>query len=538
MDLRIGRVLPSFAKSMYDEMIDNITSNTSHYYAFAALMNRNADGLEITDNNDYNNNFIPTWQILFGKKLTNTDISPVVYKNMWQKDKIYDKYDNLNINLHANANFYVFSPPAVTGAPYHIYKCIDNANGAVSTVRPSILQATTFQTPDGYKWRYITSVSYKDFQNYSTLNYAPIHSNSSITDLAAINSGVEVVVVANGGSNYSTYHNGTIRSVTSSTLLQIGDDAIVSNDHYTNSAVYIYTEGSATSQFADISKYNANTSGKWITLKSAVDLNHINPGVTKYKISPKVVFDTDGATDPVAYSVVNATTNTIHSIVVTNIGSHINWANVSLQCNTSHGSGANLYAIVPPPGGHGSDPASELDMKGVSVHFSFSNTELGTYSNGSLSFIPTNGLEYDTVGIIKNPYEMVKITNTLGEIISNSKTTKSGNRFWSKTFDQTTHVKITTGTFNVGDKIKGSTSGAIGQILVANSSYLHIIGDKYFVNNEIITTPGGVSASANIVHHSDVYSKDIVPLYVQYINTIDRPISNTQTESFNLLLQF
>lgn len=528
MDLRIGRVLPSFAKSMYDEMIDNITSNTSHYYAFAALMNRNADGLEITDNNDYNNNFIPTWKILFGKKLTNTDISPVVYKNMWEKDKVYDKYDNLNINLHANANFYVFSPPAVTGAPYHIYKCIDNANGAVSTVRPSILQATTFQTPDGYKWRYITSVSYKDFQNYSTLNYAPIHSNSSITDLAAINSGVEVVVVANGGSNYSTYHNGTIRSVTSSTLLQISDDAIVSNDHYTNSAVYIYTEGTATSQFADISKYDANTSGKWITLKSAVDLNHINPGVTKYKISPKVVFDTDGATDPVAYSVVNATTNTIHSIVVTNIGSHISWANVSLQ--SKFGTGANLYAIVPPSGGHGSDPASELDMKGVSVHFSFSNTELGAYSNGSPRSIPTNNIKYDIVGILKNPYKP----------INNVLKTKSGNRYSENTFRAITEMPISSGTFVVGQTVRGSTSNAVGAVVFANSSEIFVVGDKYFNNTEVIKSSSGVSTSVNIPdeNYPTIYTKDITPLYVQYINTIDRPISNTQTESFNLLLQF
>lgn len=524
MDLRIGRVLPSFAKSMYDEMLENISSNTSHYYAFAALMNRNVNGSEIIDDNDFNNKFTPSWKMLFGKKLSNTDITPIIKKNMWEKNKIYDRYDNLNANLHSDGNFFVFSPPAITGAPYHVYKCIDNANGAVSTVRPSILQATTFQTPDGYKWRYITSVRYKDFQNYSTLSYAPIHSNSEIVSSASINCGIEVVIVANGGSKYSTYHNGIIKSAPSTTLLQISDDAINSNNHYTNSAVYIYTEGTATSQFAEISKYDANTVGKWITLKTPVDLTHINPGVTKYKISPKVIFNTDGVTDPVAYSVVNATTNTIHSVVVTNIGSKISWANVSLQCNSSHGSGANLYAIIPPPGGHGFDPASELDMKGVSVHFSFSNTELGT--------IPTFDLEYDTVGILKNPY--AANNDTLR--------TKSVNRYWSNTFNQVTTMKINGVTLTDNVEIKGLTSGALGRVLntASNNSgvYLNIVGDKYFANEESVVSTTGVTFTANIVHKPDVYGKDITPLYVQYINTIDRPISNTQTESFNLLLQF
>ena len=55
------------------------------------------------------------------------------------------------------STFYV-----VTDA-FNIYKCLDNSNGAVSTFDPSTIgtptQQGSFETADGYKWRYITSIS-------------------------------------------------------------------------------------------------------------------------------------------------------------------------------------------------------------------------------------------------------------------------------------------------------------------------------------------------------------------------------------------
>jgi len=516
MDLRTGRILPSFRKAIYDEMVDNIASNTSHYYAFAAVTDKLSTGAENTANNDYVNEFTPTWKIIFGKKLIANNVIPVVRKITWAKNNIYDRYDHTDVNLHANANFYVFSPPAITGGRYNVYKCIDNANGALSTVKPTIIQQDTFQTPDGYKWRYITSISYKDFQNYSTTNYSPIFANSNIVAAAAENSGVEVVMVSKGGV-YTSYHDGTIKSAPTTTLLQVADNASTSNNLYTNSSIYVYNEGTATANVYEISSYNSNSSGKWVGLVTAANLTNIIPGTTKYKISPRVVFNTDGSSDPVAYSVVNAVTNSVHRVVVLDKGTNISWANVSLQCNVSSGNGAVMYAIVPPRGGHGSNPAAELDMQGVSINFSFSNTENST--------IPTNDIQYDTIGIIKNPYKANTETGA-----------KLATRFWSNTMNQmvTGNVNIT---FTVGEKVKGA-NGAIGEVVFANSSQVYLIGDNYFIDEENIVAANGTSTQFNINTHPQAYVKDVVPLYVQYINTIERPISNSQTESFNLLLQF
>lgn len=524
MDLRTGRVLPTFRKTIYQEMIDSIAANTSHYYAFAAVTDKGLGNVEIIDDTDYINQFTPQWKMLFGKRLNSNNIMAVVKKNTWAPNTVYTKYDNTYANLHSESNFYVFSPPAITGGPYHVYKCIDNANNAPSTVKPIIVQATTFQTPDGYKWRYLTSVSYKDFQNYSTTNYSPIYANSSITAGAAEKSGVEVVMVSNTGTGYSTWHNGTINSVNkpraNTTIFQIADNAFNSNNFYDKSAIYLYNEGQATSQLLDIARYEANTTGKWIEIAADVNTTYVVPGTTHYKIAPKIIFDTDGTSTPIAYATINAVSNGIYSVVVLDPGTDISWANVTVQCNAIYGTGANLYAIVPPPGGHGSDPESELDMRGVSIHFEFSNNEIST--------IPTNDVVYDTIGLIKNPY-FANNSNTLR--------TKTQNRFWGNTFNQLTTGNVSI-TFNVGEKVQGNTSGAIGEVVFSNSSYVYLIGDKYFQDEEDIIASNGVSTQFSINTQPQVYSKDMVPLYVQYINTIERPISNSQTESFNLLLQF
>ena len=105
--------------------------------------------------------------------------------------------------------------------------------------------------------------------------------------------------------------------------------------------------------------------GKWISVTSSPNTDNITAGVSLYRISPKVLFNSDGDVDPSAYTTVNTSTNSIHSVVMIESGSDVSWANVSIQSNSIYGSGANVYAIVPPAGGHGFDAVSELDVKGL-----------------------------------------------------------------------------------------------------------------------------------------------------------------------------
>jgi hypothetical protein len=512
----MGKIFSSYKKAIYDEIIDNISSNTSHYYAFVSNPKEVANVVAVS-NDDYSSQFVSDWQMIFGKKLSNTNIYPVIDKNIWASNTIYERYDNTSNTVYSNSNFYVVSEPTLPGGSYHIYKCIDNANGSVSTINPSShgtpTQATSFDTSDNYRWRYITSISAAIYQSFATNDYIPVYPNTTIQTSSLTNAGVEVVMIVNSGIGYASYASGTVKSNPNSSLIEIDSSSAPDNDFYTKNAIYIYNNIAATSQLFEVAQYVANTTGKWVYLNGQANTTNITPAVTQYRISPKVVFDTDGSS-PTAYSVINATSNSIGSVVILDGGASISYANVSIQSNSSYGTGANLYAIVPPPGGHGADPASELNIMGLGIAFSFSNTEGNT--------IITSNTVYNKIGILKNPYSL----NTNGT---------KGVRYYANTFSALLDANVSY-TFTKGEAVYGANSGARGTVVFSNSSHVFLTGDKYFQDGEYLANSSGSLLSTITINTlGDIYAKDVRPLYVQNINNVNR--SNTQTESFKLIIQ-
>lgn len=275
----------------------------------------------------------------------------------------------------------------------------------------------------------------------------------------------------------------------------------------------------ATSQLRIVSDYISNSSGKFVRVTPAIDTTLITPGITEYLITPAVIFETDGITDPKAYTTINTTSNSIQSVVILDNGTNISWANVRIQ--SSYGSGANFYAIVPPPGGHGFDPITELNPKGFAVAFNFSNTE-----NAS---IPTSNLVYNKIGLIKNPYSLVANSVT-GEI-------EKGSKYYANTFNQVLEANISPSyVFNIGEIVTGTNSAAVGIVVFSNTTQVHLSGDKYFINGETIANSSGtVIGNITINHVADIYTKDLKPIYVDNINNVNR--SDTQTEVFKLTVE-
>lgn len=516
----MGKVLPSFRKSIIDHIVEDIQSNTSHYYAYAANPVAYVGDVPTVTNDDYSTTFVNDWTMIFGKKLKYSDVIAMIDKNMWTSNTVYERYDQTSNTMYANANFYVISEPALVGGNYHIYKCIDNSNGVVSTINPSTIgtptQPTTFTTSDGYKWRYVGSTTSANYSKFATNDYIPVYANTIISASAAENSGVDVVVIVNGGNNYAVYTNGTVKSVPNSSVIQIANTSSTDISFYNNSAIYIYNSLSTTGQVKVISNYIINASGKFIVTDSAVNTSVITPDVTNYYISPAVVFNSDGVTNPVGYTTINTTANSISSIVMLDAGTYISRCNVSIQTNPSYGSGANLYAIVPPAGGHGFDPVSELNVKGIGISFNFSNTEGST--------IPTTNVVYNKIGLVKNPFGL------------NANNTK-GSAFSSNTFNQVLIANTGTPyTFTLGDTVTGLTSNAKGIVVFSNTSQVYLVGDKNFANNEYLAnSSGSTTTTINIDTIGDIYTKDLRPIYVQNINNITR--SNSQTESYKLVIK-
>lgn len=524
----MGKLLSPYYKLLFDEITNGISSNTSHYYAFAANPVEYSNTVPNVANNDYDNTFLNNWLMIFGKKLSTNDIAPVIEKNIWTTNTVYTRYDNTSNNL---SNFYVISEPSIVGGNYNIYKCIDNANGAPSTVDPSSIsvptQTSTFQTADNYKWRYLTSISYKNYEKFSSDDYVPVFTNASLSSTSSSRAGVDVVVISNSGIGYETYHSGNVLSINSSSngyIIQIENTAKPINDYYVKNSIYIYnTSDTSTAQLLDVQDYVSNSQGNWVYVSNnSINVSTIAPGISKYNISPKVVFDSDGDSDPIAYTVVDINSgNTISEVVMLESGSNISWCNVSIQSNNSFGTGANVYAIVPPPGGHGFAPAIELNAKGLSINFQFANTEANN--------ILTSNVVYNKIGIFKNPN--ILIANISSGSIS------YGNRYTANTFDQVLKANVSvSNTLSVGSTVSGNTSNAKGIVVFSNTSQLYLVGDKNFIDGEYIKDSSNNSLSTISINEvSDIYPKNLKPIYVENINNINR--SDEQTEEFKLLIK-
>jgi len=524
----MGVLLSKYKSSLVEDILTSVSTNNSLYYAFGSNpVSVSGANVSLTTD-EFSTKFSPDWQMLFGKRLSNNDIIPVIKNIPWQSGHIYDRYDNRNANLHS-LNYYVIADSSVISGDHDIYLCLDNANNSPSYILPDTRQTTSIKKSDGYIWRYVASVSDAIYNRFTASTYAPVYSNNTLKTSASLYSGVDVVVVVDGGNNYTTYANGIVQATPYPDLIQIEDSKSQIQNFYTNCAVYIYTPQYSTAEIKLITGYTTGRNpvtgkiGNYIQLDSYANTNNIIPGITQYSISPAVVFNTDGDTSPIAFSVINAVSNSIYGITVIETGSNISRANVHIKPGYSDTNpvgfrAANIYAITSPPGGYGYDPVSELNVQGLSMAFSFANNEGDT--------IPTEVL-YNKIGIIKNPYLLDANTG-------NPTTYAWTNNSFNTTLQGNTAPETV---FTVGDTVLGVNSGAVGVVAFSNTSVLYLSGDKHFTNGETIVSQTQLNLSAELIINTrgDIYAKGLEPLYIQTLSDVQR--SNSQTESYKLVIQ-
>jgi hypothetical protein len=140
---------------------------------------------------------------------------------------------------------------------------------------------------------------------------------------------------------------------------------------------------------------------QWDVQENAVDgaiefIDIINGG-QDYKDNTKIwIRITGDGTGANAFAQTNAVTNTISSIVIDIPGSGYTYAGLEVYDDSTFGLGAELRAIISPPGGHGSDPVRELGGSNLIV-----NMRLRYDEDGKLPV--TN--DYRQVALIKDPYK-------------------------------------------------------------------------------------------------------------------------------------
>lgn len=486
-----------------EELITDAASNDSNYYiTFGKFFEWPDDNNPPDPNTAIKESFYDVnREMLFGKKLdSTTNFAYIFAKKIWTSGTVYDYYSHLDKDLFSK-NFYVVT------SKNRVYKCLFNNYGAPSTVEPDLtVNNGDFDTADGYKWKFMFTINSINNSRFTTDTYVPVVESNSVKQFAE-QGAIHVAVVSNGGNNYSS-SNGSFVTIKSNTEFIIANNASLNiTGAYTNSAIYIYS-GNGAGAYSLITDYVANSTGRHLTTES--DLPFLD-STSLYYIAPYVRFAGDGI-NAKAIAHINATSSKISSIEVIDRGLNYSYANITIESNTYFGGNATAYAIISPPGGHGSDQASELgsDILGISVK----TTGLDDFPQWA---------KYRQVALLYNPKASANLT-----------------LYQESTFNQMTNFVIATGSktgdINAGDSLLGLGRLGTATALYSNDTHLYIKDQLgTFIPGETVQS---IDTGKTVVI-SSINNKDLVSFTgeIFYYNNIE-PINRDGIETEEVKLYF
>jgi hypothetical protein len=139
---------------------------------------------------------------IYAKQLSIENASLVVPRINWTSNTVYNTYVS-------NTNFYVLN------SKDQVFKCLYNNNAIASTDEPELTLSTTsleepfVQTADGYKWKYMMTLSTLQKQKFLTSEWMPVTVNKFVRAAAEPGS-IDIVTVTNSGNNYT---NGSTQDI-------------------------------------------------------------------------------------------------------------------------------------------------------------------------------------------------------------------------------------------------------------------------------------------------------------------------------------
>ena len=177
--------------------------------------NEGSDTAPVTPADNVNSQFLPFDDMLAAKKITSTSITFAIPRRNWTTGTTYDIYrhdygeritgtttnqtSNSGASTLHDATFYV-----LTG-DRNVYKVLDNNGNSASTVEPTGTSTTILSTADGYKWKYMYTLSASQQANFLSTDFMAVETNSTVAS-AAVDGAVNIVKIKSAGSGGS---NGT-----------------------------------------------------------------------------------------------------------------------------------------------------------------------------------------------------------------------------------------------------------------------------------------------------------------------------------------
>jgi len=403
-------------------------ADSDYYYVFAG---NHLDYVDSTITKIYDDAYDTTIDVyrnmIFGKMVTNSDVSLMIKRVIWQSGIVYAMYDDKDTTL-SSKDFFICTKE---GTYYHIYKCLSNNSGAASTVKPSFSEIGTdglqFSPGDGYTWKYMYTVDETTFDKFSTTNFIPFVANTEVSSNAIAGSidSIKITAIGNGYDNYvanGSFSTADVGIFSNSYYYGISvAGANPQNDFY-KGCILTITAGTGSGQYRTIMSYTGGeeSTARYVQLDDSFAIQPDNS--SKYSIYPRVYItgDQTETVNAIAWAYINASGNSIARVEMLDAGSgyKIATANVYASEYVPVQSVATVRPILPPTGGHGFDQGNELYCSTVTVSAKFNDSEGNT--------VPSTN-QFRQIGLVLNPkfnnatinYDTQRGAFSLGETVYN-----------------------------------------------------------------------------------------------------------------------
>ena len=148
--------------------------------------------------------------LLAAKRVTSSDVSIVIPRRNWATGTVYDYYrhdyghyvtgsSSSVITANSGATTLFDSTFYVLTEDFNVYKCLDNNSNANSTVKPTGTSTSILSTADGYKWKYMYTLSASQRTNFLSTDFMAVATDSTVA-AANTDGAIDIVKIKTAGS--------------------------------------------------------------------------------------------------------------------------------------------------------------------------------------------------------------------------------------------------------------------------------------------------------------------------------------------------
>lgn len=192
----MSQIRSEFHSNIALDFIDNIYYERSNFYYYLGKINPWTSDSDVPSTPDKTvaNDVEIRDNMVYIRRISPNEVTLVTKNFTWELGTVYDQWDHTLVM--ENRPFYCVN------SDYNVYKCLNNNNGAISTIEPTGTSLLTFETADGYVWKYMYNIPSFKRRKFLSSQFLPVQ--KALSDGFYSRGAVEQVSIIDGGTGYTS----------------------------------------------------------------------------------------------------------------------------------------------------------------------------------------------------------------------------------------------------------------------------------------------------------------------------------------------